>query len=222
MTAALVLLATVGLSGCHVISPPYQREHDPDNPPAEADDFDLATSASAKGDSTGTARHLRSYLAKNPDHFVMRAMLADVLVRLGRPGEAKAEYERVVADVQDGPASAKRELLRYHTTLMELAADAGDAYGEHFHRGAGLYRLAEQLTASDADAGDIEIALCKAAKEFRRAGEFARTRPGRTGTCTSSGRSWTNRNRPTRLSEARAKAKLTELTPAEFREMSIR
>lgn len=66
-----------------------------------------------QGDLTGAERGLRRALTLQPDDVTARFNLAEVLARLGRGGEARAEWQRVLAHPQATPAlqaAARRAL----------------------------------------------------------------------------------------------------------------
>ena len=104
----------------------------------------LAAAYLDKGDDEQALPHLAQYVAAKPDHFIVRAHYAELLLRLGEDHAAVAQYERFDADVQEHEELAKQELVRCHSRLMEIAERQDDAYAAHLHRGIGLYLLACQ------------------------------------------------------------------------------
>src|SRR4029078_3609020 len=97
--------------------------------------------------------HLARYLEAQPDHLVVRTHYAELLLRLARPQEAQAQYERFVEDVQSKDELADQHLVHCHSRLMEIAQARSDAYGERLHRGIGLYLLAVQRARLPEPAG---------------------------------------------------------------------
>src|SRR5207302_434000 len=98
----------------------------------------------ARADDERAVGHLARYVTARPDHLIARAHLAEVLLRLERSEEARDQFERFIADVQDHPRLAADHLVHCHSRLMEIAQREGDDYAEHLHRGIGLYRLARK------------------------------------------------------------------------------
>ena len=148
--------------------------------------------------------------------MVFRAQLADLLARLDRLPEAQAEYEAAAAKAQDGPPVVKKELVHYHTRLMEIAQQRADEYAEHLHRGVGLYLVAARLAERDAEPGDVERLLCKAAAALKLAQE---QRPDDARAAWYLYRVWTQLDQPRpaakALRQAVASAPFSALTPAE-------
>jgi hypothetical protein len=87
---------------------------------------------------------------------------------LHRSAEATAEFEYVVAEAQDEESPPHEMLLQCHTRLMEIAEAAGDDYGEHLHRGIGVYYLARECIALPHPHQQLssESLLCQAAGEL--------------------------------------------------------
>ena len=132
----------------------------------------LAAAYLEQGNQAKAAPHLAQYVNAFPEHYVVRAHYAELLLRLGRPEEAREHFERFVADIQDQPELAAKHLIHCHSRLMEIAETAGDEYNEHLHRGIGLYLLAcERAKLTDVDDGqlNVESVLCKAAGELTMA-----------------------------------------------------
>jgi tetratricopeptide (TPR) repeat protein len=129
----------------------------------------LAAAHLEKGDEAGAEPHLAKYVAAFPEHCVVRAHYAELLLRLDRSREARTQFERFVADAQDVPELASRHLIHCHSRLMEIAEAGGDEYNAHLHRGIGLYLLAcERAGLPDAGGGElnVESVLCRAAGEL--------------------------------------------------------
>jgi tetratricopeptide (TPR) repeat protein len=111
---------------------------------------------------------LDRYLAAQPDHHAVRVHQADLLFQLGRMREAREQYERAVRAMQPEESLYDEQLVQCQSKLMEIAAADSDEYGEHLHRGIGLYYLARQ-------AGD-EGPLTHEALLFKAAGELGSAR----------------------------------------------
>jgi tetratricopeptide (TPR) repeat protein len=129
----------------------------------------LAAACLEKGNQAAAAPHLAQYVAAFPDHFVVRAHYAELLLRLNRHREAREQFEHFVADVQDVPALASRHLIHCHSRLMEIAEVEGNEYGEHLNRGIGLFLLAGErarLTGVDEKELGTESLLCRAAGQL--------------------------------------------------------
>jgi tetratricopeptide (TPR) repeat protein len=128
----------------------------------------LAAAYLDRGDLERACPHLALYLQACPQHAIVRAHYAELLLRLKHVEEARAEFRRFAADAQEQGDHYERQLIHCHSRLMELAEAAEDEYDEHLHRGIGLYLLArEQAARPDADARHTpESLLCKAAAEL--------------------------------------------------------
>jgi tetratricopeptide (TPR) repeat protein len=128
----------------------------------------LAAAYLAQGREAQAAGQLAAYLTAQPDHLVVRAHYADLLLRLARPQEARQQFQRFIADVQEHDRLAREHLVHCHSRLMEIAQAEADPYAEHLHRGIGLYLLACRRDEAAADAGPLnaEALLCKAAAEL--------------------------------------------------------
>jgi tetratricopeptide (TPR) repeat protein len=145
----------------------YQRSLELD-PKLARNYVSLAAAYLELGDEATACAHLSRYVAVNPDQLLMRLHLADLLLQLERANEASAEYERCIGHAQEKDDPGGRNLIHCHTQLMSIAESAEDPYGEHLHRGIGLYYLAVARAALPA--GDDELPpqalLCKAAGEL--------------------------------------------------------
>ena len=195
---AIGVLALVGCALTHVPLPvadglAQAREgaspSDPSDPSVlseptpEPDTLTLAAECLERGDRAGAATHLECYVCRHPDQLMFRAQLAEMLLRLGRDGVARAHYERFAADAQSATGPVRNQLISAHTRLMEIAQRADDRFGELFHRGVGLLLLAreqEKLPPREADPAFAEEMTCKALAALREAKELkpsdARTR----------------------------------------------
>ncbi|HET6574802.1 MAG TPA: tetratricopeptide repeat protein [Fimbriiglobus sp.] len=151
---------------------------DLDRPLAPAEDaLTRAADCLDRGDEAGALPHLQAHLAAHPDALMIRAHLAELLLKRGDVTAARGLFERFVADAQltTGPANA--HLAHCHARLMAIAEETGDAYREGLHRGVGLLLLVQTWDA-DPDRRDesaAERTLAKAAAALRAA---AAERPG--------------------------------------------
>lgn len=185
----------------------------------------LAAAHLALGQEVEALAQLQRYLRAQPSHFVVRAQYAEMLMRLERSAEARAQFERLEADLQDLDAAAEQQLVRCHSRLMEIAEAEEDEYGLHLHRGIGLYCLARER-ASLPDGGEGELSseglLFQAASEFALA---RLARPDEARPCWYLHEVWSRlgRRQPaTRwLRAAEAAAPFSRLTPAEQRDLFL-
>lgn len=185
----------------------------------------LAAAYVQQGDGAAAAKHLAEYLAAFPEHHVVRVHFAELLLRLHRPHEARAQFERFIADVQDDPELGPKHLIHCHSRLMEIAEDEGDEYAEHLHRGIGLYLLGcERAGLPEPDEGElsVESVLCKAAGELTMA-HLARRDEARP--CWYLYAVWSRlgQRQPAlrHLREADATAPFSYLTPGEKRDLEL-
>jgi tetratricopeptide (TPR) repeat protein len=128
----------------------------------------LAAAYLAQGNDAEAEPHLGRYLDAQPDHLVVRMNYADLLLRLGRPRDARNQLERFIADVQDHDTLARQHLVPSHSRIMEIAQGYEDHYGEHLNRGIGLYLLACRRAELPDEDGPLTVEglLCKAAAEL--------------------------------------------------------
>jgi tetratricopeptide (TPR) repeat protein len=185
----------------------------------------LAAAFIQQGNEVGAVGHLAEYLKAFPEHHVVRAHYAELLLRLNRPREARSQFEHFIADVQDDPELGPKHLVHCHSRLMEIAEDEGDEYAEHLHRGIGLYLLGcERAGLPDPEEGDlsVESVLCKAAGELTMA-HLARRDEARP--CWYLYAVWSrlDQRQPAlrHLREADATAPFSYLTPAENRDLEL-
>ena len=202
--------------------PEPAREPAVADPPAADDPLSRAADCLEKGDLPGAARHLEAHVRQYPDQVVFRAQLADLLARLEQLPEAQAQFEAVAARAQDGPPVVKKELVHYHTRLMEIAQQRSDEYAEHLHRGIGLYLVAARLAGRQGDPGDVERLMCKAAVALQAA---QAKRPDDARAAWYLYRVWSHLDQPRpaarALRQAAAAAPFSALTPAEARDLAL-
>jgi Tetratricopeptide repeat len=122
------------------------------------------------GDEAGALPLLAGYVNAHPDHATVRAHLAELLLRLHKPDEAKRHLERYVVDAQEQGEPVDQHLIHAETRLVQIARGQEDVYAERLHRGIGLYLLVEQSAkAEDADDAFVEKTLFQAIAELKAA-----------------------------------------------------
>lgn len=128
----------------------------------------LAAAYLEKSQDERAGTFLEGYLRLQPDHFVARAHYAELLLRLKQPREARDQFEKFIADIQDNEELASKHLIHCHSRLMEIAEAEEDEYEEHLHRGIGLYFLAWQRSqlGEEGQGLDTESLLCRSAAEL--------------------------------------------------------
>jgi predicted Zn-dependent protease len=175
MRRVVVIIGGLVVAGVGCFAPfswPSDRKEPPAPVPASAPD-PLARAADCldRGDEAGAVPHLRAYVAAHPDAVMVRAHLAELLLRQGMAAGARAEFERFVADAQQLTGPANAHLVHSHTRLMEIATAEDDAYGEYLHRGIGLVLLVRRWDADPARRDEViaEQTLAKAVAALRAA-----------------------------------------------------
>lgn len=138
------------------------------DPSLACNHLSLAAAYLDKGQDERAVPHLARYVAARPDHFLVRAHYAELLLRLQRPRDAREQFERFVADVQGRDDLAREHLVHCHSRLMEIAEGLEDIYAAHLHRGIGLYLLARERTRLPDPDGNLSVEelLFKAAAEL--------------------------------------------------------
>jgi Tfp pilus assembly protein PilF len=128
----------------------------------------LAAAYLQQNNAQKACAHLARYVEANPDQLLNRARYGELLLRLRRLPEARAQFEQLVCDAQGQSGSANLDLIHCHGRLMEVAAESDDRYNEYLHRGIGLFLLARKRAALPASYEDLpaESLLCKAAAEL--------------------------------------------------------
>ena len=188
-------------------------------------EIQLAAQCLEKGDEAGALPHLNAYVEAHPGHAAIRVHLAEVLMKLDRKAEAKKQFEQYVCDAQQQGGEAGKHFIHVHTRLVELARGDGDEYGEHLHRGIGLYLLArERAGLPDPEEGElsVESVLCKAAGELTMA-RLARRDEARPSWYLYAVWSRLDQRQPAlrHLREADATAPFSYLTPSEKRDLEL-
>jgi thioredoxin-like negative regulator of GroEL len=233
---ARLLGLCLGLSvGCQALAPSHllapsepaaEESNAPVTPPVDTNDsLQQAASCVERGDEAGAVPHMLHHVQAHPDQIMIRAYLAELLLRLKRLPEAQWHFERFIADAQQATGPSNQHLIHCHTRLMEIAQDREDAYAEHLHRGIGLLLLARQkgVLAQADDPALPQKLLCRAAKELNEAQTL---RPGEARPCVYLFEVWTALDQPLPASKAlrqvRAEAAFsTHLTPAERRVVAL-
>ncbi len=170
------------------------------------------------GDDAAALPCLVRYVAAHPEHVTIRAHLAELLLKLKKPAEAREQLERYVADAQAQGEPAAKHLVHCHTRLVEIALEQGDAYAEYLNRGIGLFRVAEGLLHRDGGEDDphAQTILFQAIAELKQA---AKERPDEARPHWYLHECWSHlgQSQPARehLARARRLAPLGHLTPAE-------
>ena len=192
-----------------------------------ADDLlDQAAACIERGDTAGAMECFRDQLRRYPEQIMIRAYLAELLLKASRLPEAQDQYERFIAAAQESDGPARDHIVHCHTRLMTIAQARDDDYAEHLHRGIGMVLLARQLEKTapnpEAEPGFRERLLCKAAGELKQ----ARTaRPDEPRPLCYLAEVWTKLNQPrpaeNALRQARALAPLVALTPSERRSLAL-
>lgn len=122
------------------------------------------------GDEAAALPLLSGYVEAHPDHATIRAHLAELMLRLHKPDDAKYHLERYVVDAQEQGEPVDQHLVHAETRLVEIAIQQGDSYSERLHRGIGLYFLAQRAAkGEDADDDFIEKTLFQAIGELDQA-----------------------------------------------------
>ncbi len=141
-------------------------------PPAEvADHLARAAACVDRGDESAAVPHLVAHLQDRPDAVMIRAYLAELLLRTGQPADARREFERFTRQASGMSGEAGRHLVHAHTRLMEIAGEANDPFAVHLHRGIALVLMVRRWEGEPAaDGGELaEATLAKAARELRQA-----------------------------------------------------
>jgi len=118
-------------------------------PDFEIDHLRAAALLVDRGELAPAIPHLQAHLKQHPDAPMIRAYLAELLLKTGHNAEAKIHYERFIRDAAEQDGLSQQHLVHAHTKLMELAADADDEFGEYLHRGIALLLLASQSTETE-------------------------------------------------------------------------
>jgi len=189
------------------------------------DSLILAAGCIEKGDPAGAAEHLKKHVRMHPDQLMIRAYLAELLLKLSCLPDAQFHFEQFLADAQDSDGPARQKILHCHTRLMEIAQRRDDLYRERLHRGIGFVLLARQLDSEktdDVEGGFRERLLCKASVELASARKL---RPDEPRPCWYLAEVWNKlhqyRSAEKALRNAKSLAALLPLPPAEQRALAL-
>jgi tetratricopeptide (TPR) repeat protein len=187
------------------------------DPSLACNHLSLAAAYLDRGQDEQAAPHLARYVEVRPDHFVIRAHYAELLLRLERPREARAQFERFVVDAQGRDDLAREHLVHCHSRLVEIAEGEADAYAAHLHRGIGLYLLARQRACLPEPDGELSVEelLFRAAAELTLA---RKRQPGQARPCWYLHEVWSSlaqANPAAHWLRAAATGADSDLTPAE-------
>lgn len=140
-------------------------------PDEEIDHLRAAALLVDRGEIAPAIPHLQAHLKRYPDAPMIRAYLAELLLKVGHGGEAKVQYERFISEASHGDTLSKQHLVHAHTKLMEIAAEADDDFREHLHRGIALLLIVSHSAGSTAAGGEAlnEQTLHKAATALKAA-----------------------------------------------------
>jgi hypothetical protein len=195
------------------VDPAFTRNH-----------LSMAAACLEMGQDADACTHLAAYVTAHPEHLEIRAHYAELLVRLRHGPEGRAEYEQLLAQLQEQGDKALPAMIHAHSRLMETAEAEDDDYAAHLHRGIGLYLLARKRAAMGSPEGElsVESLLCKAAADLNEARTL---RPEEARPCWYLYVVWTRlaQQQPAQrcLHAAGAAASFTFLTPAEQRSLEL-
>jgi tetratricopeptide (TPR) repeat protein len=191
---------------------------------AEKNHLSLAAAYLEKGDDHAACQHLGLYLETHPEHHNARFYHAELLLKLGRHTQAKGQFERAIRNEQEVPEPDLVHLVHCHTRLLEVGDALGEEYLVQLHRGIGMLLLARQRAVLDDPNGEmpVEALLCKSIAALTRAQALG---PSEARPCWYLHVAWRQlaQPQPARrwLAEARRRAALSELTPAEQRDLLL-
>jgi tetratricopeptide (TPR) repeat protein len=160
----------------------------------------------------------------HPDHRNARFYHAELLMKLGRHAAARGEFETVIAREQAEIDPDLKHLVYCHTRLREAGDALGDDYLVHLHRGIGMLLLARRCAAlgNEVAGPSSEAMMFKAIAALKRARTL---RSDEARPCWYLHVAWQQlgQDAPARrwLAEAQRRAPLTELTPAERRDLML-
>lgn len=184
----------------------------------------LAAAYLELGEQENACSHLGRYLDENPDHAAVRSHYAELLYRLDRPAAARAEFDRFDGEAQKRGVEGRPDLIHCHSRLTKIATNDADEYGEHLHRGIGLFYLALERETLPDPQGDLPVEGLL----FQAAGELSIARALRPTESRPSFylyRIWRKlaRRQPSirALHEAIARSDFSFLTPVERRDLIL-
>ena len=195
-----------------------------DDPAATRSALSLAAEALQQGDERAACEYLGKYLTTRPEHSEVRLHYAELLLRLERRTEARAEYQRFIAFAQERGDQTLDQRIVCHSRLLEMALVEDDEYSIRYHRGLGLYLLAlERVKLGDIEAVlPVESLLCRAAGELTTARQL---RPQEAQPCWYLYKVWSALGQQSAamrwLQRTAAAAPFALLTAAERRELQL-
>jgi predicted Zn-dependent protease len=139
----------------------------------------IAATHLQKGENAAALPYLTRYVEENPGHIAIRVHLAELLLKLDKPGEAREHLERYINDAQNQGDLVSQHMAHSFIRLMEIAQKQGDEYAEHLNRGIGLYCVAEQMLANpeSTDEPSAQKSLFKAIEELKYAAKLRSDEP---------------------------------------------
>jgi tetratricopeptide (TPR) repeat protein len=184
----------------------------------------LAAAYLEKGDDRAACEHLGLFLESHPEHRNARFYYAELLVKLGRHAQARAQFERVIRNEQEEAEPDLTHLLHCHTRMLEIGDALSDDYLFQLHRGIGMFLLARQRALLGDPSGELSVEglLCKAIASLTRAQAL---RPREARACWYLHIAWRMlaQPQPARrwLAEARRRSAFSAMTPAEQRDLLV-
>jgi hypothetical protein len=192
--------------------------------PVEEDCLALAAKHIEEGDQASAVPYMQKHIEKFPDQIMIRAYLAELLVKIKRLPDARSHFETFIADAQQTDSPAKNHLVHCHTRLMEIAQENDDDYSEHLHRGIGLYLLTKQQDLFE-EVRDPTLTQQLLVKAIRELDEAKQLRPNEARPYWYLYESWTMLDQPRpagkALQEAQANCFFSKLTPKELQELRV-
>jgi predicted Zn-dependent protease len=145
----------------------------------EPDHLALAAAHLDRGEESAALPHLMAHVQARPNAVMIRAYLAELMLKLGKLDESWLHFERYTRDAHGMPGQPQKHLVHCHTRLMEIAQQRNDAYAEALHRGIGLTLMVRQWEAEPVgeDRTLGEQTLTNAAAALREATRLRPTEP---------------------------------------------
>jgi hypothetical protein len=162
MRRVFAILCAIALLGCHSFDLGPAR-------PATDPLLTQASKALEAGDQLRACDHLREFAAKYPKSKDAPTLCGEVLYKLARYGEARAQFESAISRLDDDVDADLPVLVHCHGRLIALAGIDADEAAERLHRGIGLYLLSRCPSEPDDDDADPESTLFKAIHELNAA-----------------------------------------------------
>lgn len=130
-----------------------------------------AAAALAAGREQEAAELLGRHVEENPREIIVRAQLAELWYRQHRLSQARYHFATFLLLADQQPDIAFRYRIHAHSRLVEIAGKLDLPFDEHFHRGLGLWLLAERRATEPDPSGEFSVneLLVRAAKELQAA-----------------------------------------------------